>query len=70
MGAKRGERLRPDLLRIEFPDRQLPDSFREISWAEFFEAFDRARLAFLYKDEVEDAVESRFYKFVKGDAGD
>jgi hypothetical protein len=57
-------------LRIEFADRQVPESFRELSWVDFFEAFDRSRQAFLYEDAVEDGIESRFYRFVRRDGGE
>jgi hypothetical protein len=53
-----------ETLRIAFPDQPLPEPLREISWAEFFDTFERSRLAFVYQDAVEDAIESRFYKLV------
>jgi hypothetical protein len=65
--AARHGRPEAGALRIEFADQQLPESFREISWADFFEAFDRSGHAFLYEDAVEDGIESRFYRFVRRD---
>ncbi|HLM35230.1 MAG TPA: hypothetical protein VK278_05565 [Gaiellaceae bacterium] len=51
----------PGILRIDFRD---PDEgLEEISWDEWFEAFDENRLAFLYQDEGE----SRFNKLVARD---
>jgi hypothetical protein len=64
-GAKPGERPSAEMLRIEFPDQLSPEFLRKISWTEFFRTFDRSGLAFLYEDEVEDGIESRFYKFVR-----
>jgi hypothetical protein len=48
----------PGILRIDFGDRD--EGLEEISWEEFFDAFDANDLAFLYQDEDE----SRFNKFV------
>ncbi len=48
------------LLRIDFPGVGDETSLEEISWDEFFRAFDENDLAFLYQDERD----SRFNKFV------
>lgn len=48
-----------DLLRISFG--RSPKNLEEISWDEFFEAFDRNNLVFLY----EEAPTTRFAKFVR-----
>ena len=54
----------PGILRIDFRD---PDEgLEEISWEEWFEAFDDNRLAFLYQDEGD----SRFNKLVARDGDD
>jgi hypothetical protein len=51
------------LLRIDFGD---PDpSLEEISWDEFFEEFEKNKLAFLYQEKTTDGQESRFFKFIK-----
>lgn len=50
-----------DLLRIDFPDNDGDEDLEEISWEEFFEAFEENDLAFLYQDEED----SRFNKFVQ-----
>jgi hypothetical protein len=52
------------LLRIDYKGFSGEDSLEEISWEEFFEAFDRSGLAFLYQDKTEDGKESRFSKLV------
>ncbi len=48
----------PGILRIDF--RDLDEGLEEISWDDWFEAFEDNRLAFLYEDEGE----SRFNKLV------
>ncbi|MFC6953370.1 hypothetical protein [Halorubellus litoreus] len=51
-----------DVLRFSFPDS---DRFRVVSWTEFFAAFEREGLAFVYQPEEDPGVDSsRFYKFV------
>jgi hypothetical protein len=53
----------PGVLRIDFPGRGEDDRLEEISWDEWFEAFDDNDLAFLYQDEGD----SRFNKLVARD---
>ena len=48
------------LLRIDFPGFSGKDSLEEISWDDFFKAFDENDLAFLYQDDKD----SKFNKFV------
>ncbi|OWW00090.1 1,4-alpha-glucan branching enzyme [Rhizobium sp. R72] len=50
------------LLRIDFGTPE--DNLEEIAWDEFFEIFDRNKLAFLYQDKTSSGDESRFNKFV------
>ncbi len=52
----------PGILRIDFGDPE--DSLQEISWDEWFEAFEENDLAFLYQEETKDGGESRFFKLV------
>ena len=52
----------PGILRIDFGDED--EGLEEISWDEFFQAFDENNLAFLHQDETEDGSQSRFNKFV------
>ena len=49
-----------DLLRVSFG--KSPQNLEEISWEQFFEAFDRNNLLFLYEDDPN----TRFSKFVRG----
>lgn len=52
------------LLRIDYPGFSGEDSLEEITWEEFFAAFEKNRLAFLYQDETKDGKESRFSKLI------
>ena len=55
------------LLRIDYPGFTGEDSLEEITWAEFFEAFEENKLAFLYQDETKDGKQSRFSKLIDRD---
>lgn len=53
------------VLRIHFPGFGTDEKpFDEISWAEFFEQFEKNDLAFLYQEKTKDGEESRFFKLV------
>ncbi len=53
------------VLRIDFPDSDdSEENFREISWEEFFEKFEKEKLAFLYQEKTHDGEVSRFNKLV------
>ena len=51
------------LLRIDYPGYSGEKELQEISWSEFFDAFDKNDLAFLYQDEKD----SRFSKLISRD---
>jgi hypothetical protein len=51
-------------LSIVFPDSDCGQVIRHLSWDEFFEQFDRLRLAFIYQDGEGDQELSRLYAFV------
>lgn len=53
------------ILRIDYPERGDPEALHDISWEEFFEAFEANELAFLYQDETSGGERSRFSKFVR-----
>ena len=53
---------KPGVLRFDFNEPE--ESLEEISWDEFFDKFEDARLALLYEDETKDGKESRFFKLV------
>src|SRR3954453_6945117 len=54
----------PGVLRIDYPGYSGQDTLGRIEWDQFFEWFDRDKLAFLYQDEGD----SRFSKFVSRNA--
>ena len=56
------------LLRIDYPGFSGEDSLEEITWEEFFEAFEKNNLAFLYQDETKAGKESRFSKLIERDS--
>jgi hypothetical protein len=55
------------LLRIDYPGFSGEDTLEEITWEEFFDAFEKNGLAFLYQEETKDGKESRFSKLVDRD---
>ena len=57
----------PGVLRINFdePGGDDDDRLQEISWEEWFQAFDENKLAFLYQDEGD----SRFNKLISRENG-
>lgn len=48
------------LLRIDFPGFSGEKSLEQISWEDFFEKFDKEKLAFIYSEEPG----NRFSKFI------
>jgi glutathione synthase/RimK-type ligase-like ATP-grasp enzyme len=54
------------IIRIEFPDapNAKDDALEEISWEEFFEKFDEAKLALLYQEKTAGGERSNFNKLV------
>jgi hypothetical protein len=68
-GTERGKGKSEEagILRLDFEPRD--EGLEEISWEEFFEKFDKEKLAFLYQDETADGSTSRFHKFVNRPAG-
>ena len=54
----------PGILRIDYPGRGDDEALEEISWEEFFDAFEANNLAFVYQEETSEGEESRFSKFV------
>lgn len=55
------------VLRIQFSE-QSSDRLKEIDWDTFFQTFDKSGLAFLYQDKTKEGKESRFFKFIQGEA--
>ncbi len=63
-GKKNGGKTDPGILRIDFPGFSGEGTLETISWAEWFDAFDRNHLAFLYQERVR-GNPSRFSKLVE-----
>lgn len=57
-----------DVLRIDYPGFSGEESLEEISWTDFFQAFDENNLAFLYQDKLESGETSRFSKLIDRDS--
>jgi hypothetical protein len=52
------------MIRLDFPGFSGKNSLQEITWGEFFEAFDDNNLALLYQDKTKGGKPSRFNKLV------
>jgi hypothetical protein len=51
------------ILRVDF---QAPDEgLKTVPWKDFFDIFDKNKLAFLHQDKTADGKLSRFHKFVE-----
>ena len=55
----------PGVLRVDFPGYSGEGELEEISWDDFFEKFEQARLAFVYQETTADGKPSRFSKLVR-----
>lgn len=58
--SRTGNRKDPGVLRIDYPGFSGRGTLERISWDEWFDWFDRDKLAFLYQDKKN----SRFSKLV------
>jgi hypothetical protein len=52
------------LLRIDYPGFSGEETLEPIEWDEFFSAFEKNKLAFLYQEKTKDGAESRFSKLI------
>jgi len=55
------------MIRLYFPGYSGGDSLQEISWDEWFKAFDENKLALLIQEETADGKQSNFNKLVSRD---
>lgn len=55
----------PGVLRIDFPGGAGEDSLKQISWEDWFEKFEKNKLAFLYQAEKASGEPSTFFKLVE-----
>jgi hypothetical protein len=51
------------IIRVDYPGYE-GEALQTISWEEFFEAFEKNELAFLFQDKKKDGSESRFSKMI------
>lgn len=54
----------PGMIRLDFPGYSGGDSLEEISWDEWFKAFDDNHLALVYQDQTSKGARSNFNKLV------
>jgi hypothetical protein len=62
-GTARGKRD-PGMIRIDFPGYSGEGKLVPISWDEWFEKFDKSRLAMILQEETADGQKSSFNKLV------
>jgi hypothetical protein len=60
----------PGILRIDFPGYAGEEPLTEISWEQFFDKFEKQKLAFLFEEEMERGNVSRFSKLINHDSLD
>jgi hypothetical protein len=66
--STRGKGDDSGILRIDFPGYSNSGSLEEISWEEFFERFDREKLALIYQDNTARGQKSNFNKIISGES--
>lgn len=59
---------KPGILRIDFPGYSGEQQLEEISWDQFFEAFEQNNLALVYQDKTAGGKQSNFNKLVDRDS--
>ena len=59
-----GRKGDPGIIRLDFPGYSSGDTLVEITWEEWFKAFDRHSLALIMQEETADGVTSNFNKLV------
>lgn len=52
------------VLRIDYPGFSGEERLEEITWEEFFEGFEKNKLAFLFQEKTKEGKISRFSKLV------
>lgn len=57
-------------LHLHFPGEHARGRFRAITWGEFFDKFEKQRLALLYQEGSMHGYQSRFCKLISRDCGD
>ena len=62
-----GSKNDPGMIRLDFPGYSGARSLEEISWDEWFDAFDKNDLALVYQDKTAEGERSNFNKLVSRD---
>lgn len=52
------------IIRIDYQGFSGTDTLEKITWEEFFDAFEKNKLAFLFQDTVSSGEKSRFSKLI------
>jgi hypothetical protein len=60
----------PGMIRLDFPGYSGSESLQQISWDEWFKAFDANDLALVYQDRTADGARSNFNKLVSRDTAE
>lgn len=55
------------MIRLDFPGYSGRESLEEISWDDFFDEFEKKRLALLYQEKTAKGETSRFNKLISRD---
>ncbi|HXT61917.1 MAG TPA: hypothetical protein VN696_02675 [Pyrinomonadaceae bacterium] len=63
-GTERGGESGGGLLRIDYPGYSGEETLEEITWEQFFDQFEKNKLAFLYQDTLAGGETSRFSKLI------
>lgn len=58
-----GDEAKAGILRLDFGPKD--ENLSAISWDQFFQKFDKEKLAFLHQEKTADGHVSRFHKFVE-----
>ena len=61
------KRNSPGVLRIDYPGFSGEERLETITWDEFFDGFEKNKLAFLYQERTADGKMSRFSKLIERD---
>lgn len=65
-----GSRNDPGMIRLDFPGYSGADSLEEISWDQWFKAFDANGLALVYQEKTAGGARSNFNKLVARETAD
>jgi hypothetical protein len=65
-GKKKGD---IGMIRLDFPGFSGENSLEEISWDEWFKAFDKNKLALIYQEQTAEGEKSNFNKLVSREEG-